>query len=593
MTGEDLPNVSFKRAMLAGVMAGGAACGGALAILFAFDATVGLRGVRCLGPLESVAAHLLIPVFFGYLSGRSLWWSRREAGLEHRWWPWLLCSIGGGVVFLVLGLCGRIIAEDLDWLGGISESDKGLVWIAAFPLGSTGVMAGCGAWVGFLNRGNVLRFAATGVAVGLLPSPFFFPYTEGLFFDWVGYALWTLPWVLGFVALGMHLAVWGLQSHYGAWAEPRFRFRYSLRMLLCITFTVGLLSGWPLSVHYRASRLREVFAAVAAEDRDLLAKYLRRDPDLANAVHRRGDTVLHAAIQEWCDQELLAIILSHGADTEGTDQFGATALHSACLQGEHVEFLLDQGADINAKNHRGRTPIHALMRSKSDIVPILELMIARGADVTSCRSDGGATLLHDAMSRHSCLGSSREEVLEILLEAGVDPHERVGRRNADAETRGTTALHFAVASGSLKCVERLVELGADVKAQGHHYHTPLHRASTKEIAEFLISHGADPNARTLQGDTPLHSAARADSPGVVKALVNGGAEVDSKGQYERTPLLEAVWWDAAKAARALMAAGADPDAKGEWGDTAREAARGGEDVKMWKAFIDHRKPEKP
>jgi len=45
--------------------------------------------------------------------------------------------------------------------------------------------------------------------------------------------------------------------------------------------------------------------------------------------------------------------------TEPRSSYGRTALHEAALHGrvEVVELLLENGADVNAKNHRGETPL--------------------------------------------------------------------------------------------------------------------------------------------------------------------------------------------------------------------------------------------
>lgn len=59
----------------------------------------------------------------------------------------------------------------------------------------------------------------------------------------------------------------------------------------------------------------------------------------------------------------------------------ATPLHWAANRGnlEAIEYLIDQGANVNAQNKRGRTPLHSLVEMKYDKV-VLWLVKYCGAD---------------------------------------------------------------------------------------------------------------------------------------------------------------------------------------------------------------------
>lgn len=67
------------------------------------------------------------------------------------------------------------------------------------------------------------------------------------------------------------------------------------------------------------------------------------------------------------DVKTLKKVLDAGMDANTRDyDRGATALHLACNKGhvEAIELLIDYGADVNAANKRGRTPIHALIEMR-------------------------------------------------------------------------------------------------------------------------------------------------------------------------------------------------------------------------------------
>ena len=75
--------------------------------------------------------------------------------------------------------------------------------------------------------------------------------------------------------------------------------------------------------------------------------------------------------------------IAAGADVNAKDKYGWTPLHSAAFNGhkEIVELLIDNGADLDAKNILGVTPLHyAANQGHTEIV---ELLIAKGADVNA------------------------------------------------------------------------------------------------------------------------------------------------------------------------------------------------------------------
>ena len=98
-----------------------------------------------------------------------------------------------------------------------------------------------------------------------------------------------------------------------------------------------------------------------------------------------------------------------------TNNFGETALHAAAQHNDDnaiTNVLLDAGAEVDARDYRGRTPLHftGLHNAPVDIV---ESLIENGADV-KVRDYNGATPLHFAMV-FSC-----REVSITLESAGAD-----------------------------------------------------------------------------------------------------------------------------------------------------------------------------
>jgi ankyrin repeat protein len=99
-----------------------------------------------------------------------------------------------------------------------------------------------------------------------------------------------------------------------------------------------------------------------------------------NGATRRGIAVIDGGIVEAEEAVLRAvtIALELGADVNAANQAGDTALHAAAAKGLNtvVQLLADKGAQLNAKNKRGLTPLAALM-------PANAAVRRRGAAITA------------------------------------------------------------------------------------------------------------------------------------------------------------------------------------------------------------------
>jgi ankyrin repeat protein len=81
-----------------------------------------------------------------------------------------------------------------------------------------------------------------------------------------------------------------------------------------------------------------------------------------NYQDHQGKTLLMAAAYEGCDQ-LVAVLLSNGAQVDLEDELGDTALHYSVLLADEapgvlcIKILLQHGADLHHVNHKNLTPL--------------------------------------------------------------------------------------------------------------------------------------------------------------------------------------------------------------------------------------------
>jgi ankyrin repeat protein len=127
----------------------------------------------------------------------------------------------------------------------------------------------------------------------------------------------------------------------------------------------------------------DVFEAAALGDAARLEGLLAADPDFALAWSPDGFTALHYAAFFGSPDAIRALVVA-GADLEApsrNEQFAPEAhpLHSAVAAGraDNAEALLQAGADPNARQHGGFTPL--MGAEQSGDFDLAELLIQHGA----------------------------------------------------------------------------------------------------------------------------------------------------------------------------------------------------------------------
>jgi len=83
-----------------------------------------------------------------------------------------------------------------------------------------------------------------------------------------------------------------------------------------------------------------------------------------------GGTPLHYAVGEGRN-EIAKLLIAKGADVNAKDIYGTTPLHYANTK-EIAQPLIAEGADVNAKDDDGKTPLNSAIRHKHpEIVDLL------------------------------------------------------------------------------------------------------------------------------------------------------------------------------------------------------------------------------
>ena len=175
-----------------------------------------------------------------------------------------------------------------------------------------------------------------------------------------------------------------------------------------------------------------------------------------DAWHEDQSTMLTIAVaQENC--VATAMLLDAGADPN-LAAGGWTPLHFACANGLEIlaEMLLLAGADLEARNEQGNTPL--LLAVDWERLTVYRLLREFGADLRAMDEEGFSALATAALTGNA-------ELVQTLLDDGLDPDQ--------TSRDGFTPLMHAAEGCHQEAVCVLLQGGADPSLQDPQGRTPL------------------------------------------------------------------------------------------------------------------------
>ncbi|MFW5664458.1 MAG: ankyrin repeat domain-containing protein [Coleofasciculus sp.] len=258
--------------------------------------------------------------------------------------------------------------------------------------------------------------------------------------------------------------------------------------------------------------------------------------------------------------EIAALLI---ADINARNSYGETPLHKAVENDktELVEFLLAKGGNSNAQDNQGETPLH-----KADNNTIIELLLDQNAN-SNAQDNWGNTPLHNAASL------LKLDRVALLIAKGAN----VNARN----NQGNTPLHIAITNqtrddfkgnNDLDVIKLLIANGAYVNMPNNQFYSPLHIAAWNNLdaVKLLIEKGAEINLPNREGKTPLHCTGLQD---IALFLVNSGADINAIDLNGDTPLHKAVRNNWSKLVVQLLARGAEVNVMNFDGETPLQLAQ--------------------
>ena len=252
-----------------------------------------------------------------------------------------------------------------------------------------------------------------------------------------------------------------------------------------------------------------------------------------------------------------------------------TILH--CISDPELALkLIEKGADINAVDKHGTTPLARIIYSNQTTLDTVKEYIRRGADFNYHKPDTTDTILSVVV------GTKRIDILKYFLEKPELEWALKGKYGADLITRVTE--YYNPQTVDFEMVSALLEKGVEINSidsegvpilfsiilnphdeffdSAIKYNIDPHIvdsngdnaliyctrrfietktyttliAAPETFVNRCIAVGMSINEQNADGDTALHIAARCSSDQMIEALLKSGADVNIKNKKNETPL---------------------------------------------------------
>ncbi|XP_072925215.1 neurogenic locus notch homolog protein 3 isoform X3 [Hemitrygon akajei] len=233
--------------------------------------------------------------------------------------------------------------------------------------------------------------------------------------------------------------------------------------------------------------------------------------------------------QEDSSANIISDLIYQGANLcAQTDRTGETALHLAAryARADAAKRLLDAGADANAQDNTGRTPLHAAVAA--DAQGVFQILIRnRATDLDARMVDGSTALI---LAARLAVEGMVEEL--IACHADVNAVDEIGK----------SALHWAAAVNNVDATLVLLKNGANKDMQDSKEETPLFLAAREgsfEAAKMLLDHFANRDITDHMDRLPRDIAQERMHHDIVQLLdeYNAVRSPQGAGGHSMSPLM--------------------------------------------------------
>ena len=292
-----------------------------------------------------------------------------------------------------------------------------------------------------------------------------------------------------------------------------------------------------------------------ADNISLLDNLLDQNPSIIHKTDKKGRTMLHILSKYSVHIEAANLLLAKGANIDAQDKKGRTPLYLS-IKGNNIEFaefLISNAADINIRRltKNCESPLqYALLQGSIELVELLldpflpEDYESSVNTAKRCREI--VDILLSPESDYNLPKTKFSPLLYFIIKFGDRDTLKLALRVCEnyeinaLSPENHPLLHYAVERGKRKFVKYLLEYGANINLKGSFNRTAMHyavKARNIDMVRYLNKLEADydePTAYVYY--TPLHYAALVQDRKIIQELVSEGAEINAKAIRGTTAL---------------------------------------------------------
>ncbi|KAJ5069352.1 ankyrin repeat [Anaeramoeba ignava] len=280
------------------------------------------------------------------------------------------------------------------------------------------------------------------------------------------------------------------------------------------------------------------------------------------------ENCLFEAIQDQKIYEEIKSLVDRGANVNAINSDGFTPLlyafqFSTSESRKIIKYLIEKGANVNVSTQFLQTPLHSVFELEMESrLEIIQLLVRNGAKIDA-RNAYQETPLHRALKddmddlvfvffddiKENNKENKQErkeintlQIVAFLLENGADPNIQ----DQDNNTAFHLVLSLESYSNLLEITQILIKNRANANVPNFKNETPFHLAcqlqhpASIQIIHLLIQNGANLNTNTIDKSTPLHLVCQKQfDPKVVEIIrlfIKAGLDINAKNDNGQTPL---------------------------------------------------------
>lgn len=253
--------------------------------------------------------------------------------------------------------------------------------------------------------------------------------------------------------------------------------------------------------------------AMAYKRYDLAKNLVLKGADINRETLEHDTPIMYACLHG--NKEMFDWLIEHGAKISDPNDINNLTLNYAIIGGnlDILEELLKQSYSINVYFTNGLTPLHqASYQNKEQLV---DFLLENGADVNAKTNNN-----YQATPLQLAIFANNQRIIQKLLTKNPDLYIK--------DAQGSDAILYAINLNHTEILQMFLNNIGQINNSGNTWEDLyLHQAcrSNAQMVQMLINSGSDINKKSEAGDTPLMFSLQSDSLDAFNMLIKAGADI--------------------------------------------------------------------